>query len=101
LGFGTFEEASAPIEVRLFQGVKCQTEVAFMYHYAVVGLQESERINVLSLEQRTSVGCIIRPDHTPREYRTYWCEDPMPTDYDAASAALDKKVTLRLELVKW
>jgi hypothetical protein len=72
-----------------------------MYHYAVVGLQESDRINVLSLEQRTSVGCIIRPDHTPREYRNYWCKDPMPTEYDAASAALDGEVTLRLELVKW
>jgi hypothetical protein len=72
-----------------------------MYHYAVVGLQESERINVLSLEQRTSVGCIIRPDHTPREYRAYWCEAAVPTEDDAASSALDNKVMLRLELVKW
>jgi hypothetical protein len=47
------------------------------HHYAVVGLQESDAINVLSLEQPTFVGCTIRPDETPRQYRVYWCEDPM------------------------
>ncbi len=71
------------------------------HHYAVVGLQESDHINVLSLEQPTGVGHAIRPDKTQRQYRVYWCEDPMPTEFDAAIAAVNGRVTLRLELLKW
>jgi hypothetical protein len=71
------------------------------YHYAVTGLQESDGINVLSLPQPAAVGHIIQPDDTPRRYRVYWCEDPMPTELDAAFAAVNDRVTLRLELRKW
>ena len=71
------------------------------YHYAVVGLQEHNRINVMSMEQRTSVGNILKSDQSPCEYRVYWCDEPMPRELDAAFAAVNDKVTLRLELVKW
>jgi hypothetical protein len=68
------------------------------YHYAIAGLQEPERINVMSMEQPTAVGNYLKVDGASRRYRVWWCKGPLPTERDAAYAALDGQFTLRVAL---
>jgi hypothetical protein len=71
------------------------------YHYAIVGLQEPARENVMSLEQKTSVGNYLRVDGTERQYRVVWCDEPKPSAFEAACLAINDQVTLRVVLDKW
>jgi hypothetical protein len=67
-------------------------------HYSVVGLQEPGGMNVLSLEQKTLVGNILRFEETGQQYRVVCCEDPLPTEFDAACLAINGRVSLRVAL---
>ena len=73
----------------------------YKHNYSVVGLHESDAPNVLSLEQRTSRGNLIRFDDTGNQYRVLWVDEPLPTESGAACLAIDNRVTLRVALDKW
>jgi hypothetical protein len=68
------------------------------YHYAIAGLQEPDRINVMSMEQPTAVGNYLKIDGASRRYRVLWCKPAFLKERDAAYAALDGQFTLRVVL---
>lgn len=68
------------------------------YHYAIAGLQEPDRINVMSMEQPTTAGNYLNVDGASRRYRVCWCKAPLPAERDAAYAALDGRFTLYVAL---
>lgn len=73
--------------------------MGYAYNYAVSGLQEPDKMNVLSLEQKTSRGNTFRFDDTGNHYRVTSCGEPSATEFDAANLALNGTVTLTVELM--
>jgi hypothetical protein len=71
------------------------------YHYAIVGLQEPTHDNVMSLEQKASVGNYLQVEATGRQYRIVWCGEPKPTAFEAACLAINNQATLRVVLNRW
>ncbi len=70
--------------------------MAYGHNYAVAGLQEPGKMNVLSLEQQAIIGNTFRFDETGNAYEVLWCDEPLPTEFDAARLAIDGRVTLRV-----
>src|SRR6266481_8462618 len=70
--------------------------MAYAHNYAVAGLQEPGKMNVLSLEQKTAIGNTFQFDETGNAYKVLWCDEPSPTKFDAARLAIDGHVTLRV-----
>jgi hypothetical protein len=73
--------------------------MGYAYNYSVSGLQEPGKMNVLSLEQRTSKGNTFGFDVTGNRYVVTSCGEPLPTEFDAANLAINGTVTLTVELV--
>jgi hypothetical protein len=70
--------------------------MAFAYNYAVAGLQEPGKMNVLSLENKTAIGNTFRFDDTGNIYKVLWCDEPQPTEFDAARLAIDGSASLKV-----
>jgi hypothetical protein len=70
--------------------------MAYDYNYAVEGLQEPGKMNVLSLEQQAVIGNTFRFDETGNAYKVLWCDEPLPTEFDAACLAINGPTTLRV-----
>jgi hypothetical protein len=70
--------------------------MAYGYNYAVEGLQEPGKMNVLSLEQQAVIGNTFRFDETGNAYTVLWCEEPRSTEFDAACLAINGHTTLRV-----
>jgi hypothetical protein len=70
--------------------------MAYTHNYAVAGLQEPGKMNVLSLEQQAVIGNTFKFDETGNVYKVLWCDKPLPTEFDAARLAIDGRVTLRV-----
>jgi hypothetical protein len=70
--------------------------MAYGHNYAVAGLQEPGKMNVLSLEQQAIIGNTFQFDETGNAYEVLWCDEPLPTEFDAARLAIDGRVTLRV-----
>jgi hypothetical protein len=70
--------------------------MAYPHNYSVAGLQEPGKMNVLSLEQQAVIGNTFQFDETGNAYKVLWCDEPLPTEFDAARLAIDGRVTLRV-----
>jgi hypothetical protein len=70
--------------------------MAYAHNYAVAGLQEPGKMNVLSLERQAIIGNTFRFDETGNAYKVLWCDEPLPTEFDAARLAIDGRITLRV-----
>ena len=70
--------------------------MAYSNNYAVAGLQEPGKMNVLSLERQAIIGNTFRFDETGNAYKVLWCDEPLPTEFDAANLAINGRVTLRV-----
>jgi hypothetical protein len=68
----------------------------FNFHYSVAGLPDC---NVLSLEQKSSVGCFIIHEETGCKYRVANCGEPMATALEAAFLSMVGEISMHLELV--
>jgi hypothetical protein len=66
------------------------------FHYSVEGLLDA---NVLSLEQKSSVGCLIVNEQTGSKYRVATCGEPMATALEAAFLSMEGKISMQLELI--
>jgi len=69
----------------------------YVHNYAVAGLQEPGKYNVLSLEQKTGIGNLIRSDESGVTYKVLQCGEALPTEMDAAFLAINGQVTLWVE----
>jgi hypothetical protein len=70
--------------------------MAYAYNYSVAGLQEPGKMNVLSLESKTAIGNTLRFDDTDNIYEVLWCDEPQPTEFDAARLAIDGRISLKV-----
>jgi len=70
--------------------------MAYGNNYSVAGLHEPDKMNVLSLEQQAVIGNTFRSDESGNMYRVLWCDEPLPTEFDAANLAINGRVTLRV-----
>jgi hypothetical protein len=69
------------------------------FHYSAAGFQEPVDINVMSLEQKSAVGNLIKWDETGNVYRVIECRDPFESELEAGSAAIEGSITMKVELV--
>ena len=70
--------------------------MSYSHNYAVSGLLEPGKMNVLSLEQRAAQGNRITFDDTGNQYVVESCGEPSPTEFDAACLAINARITLRV-----
>ena len=66
----------------------------YSHNYAVSGLREPGKMNVLSLEQKTAKGRTLLFEETGNEYVVLSCGEPLPTEFDAACLAINGRITL-------
>jgi hypothetical protein len=70
--------------------------MSYSHNYSVSGLQEPGKMNVLSLERQAVIGNTFRFDETGNAYEVLWCDKPLPTEFDAATLAINGRVTLKV-----
>lgn len=70
------------------------------HHYSIEGLEEPDSINVLSLEQKASVGNLLKSERTGNVYRVVRCNEPKDQQLDAGVLAINYEFTLNVVLVK-
>ena len=71
-------------------------DMSYSHNYAVSGLQEPEKMNVVSLEKRAAQGNTLLFDDTGNQYVVESCGEPSPTEFDAACLAIKGVITLRV-----
>jgi hypothetical protein len=70
--------------------------MSYSHNYAVSGLQEPGKMNVVSLEERAAQGNTLLFDDTGNQYVVESCGESLPTEFDAAFLAINGVVTLRV-----
>jgi hypothetical protein len=70
--------------------------MAYNHNYAVSGLREPGKMNVLSLEQKTAQGNTLLFEDTGNQYIVLSCGEPLHTEFEAACLAINGRVTLRV-----
>lgn len=70
--------------------------MSYNHNYAVAGLLEPGKMNVVSLEERAAEGTTLLFDDTGNQYVVVSCGEPSPTEFDAAFLAINGVTTLRV-----
>jgi hypothetical protein len=69
-------------------------KMSYGHNYAVAGLLEPDKMNVVSLEQRAAPGNTLLFDDSGNQYVVESCGEPLPTEFDAACLAIKGVTTL-------